>query len=111
MLRQGNRASSTRSYGFFPGDWEIVYSNQSLSSSIDIKGKTDCSDITSADFRFRFFPNGTAKVNVDEDVGSFGNVCIVDKITGEKKFQAGISSSATGRVVIRKWNASSNNWN
>lgn len=111
MLRQGNRAINTQAYNLFPGDWTIIYSNRNFSSPIDIKAKSDCSDNSNTNYRFQFFPNGTVKIQGSEaNMDSLGCICVLDKATGARKFMASITSAATGRVVIRKWNASSNSW-
>jgi prepilin-type N-terminal cleavage/methylation domain-containing protein len=112
MLRQGNRAANTLAYGTNPGEWTVIYSNRDFSSPIDIKAKSDCSDNSHTNYRFQFFPNGTVKIQGSEaNIGSLGCICVLDKATGVRKFMASVTSAATGRVVIRKWNASSNSWN
>lgn len=110
MLRQGNRAMSTLPYSSNPGDWTIIYSNQGISNPIEIKANSDCSENTSNNFRFQFFPNGTVRVNGSADIGTTGHICVLDNTTGTRKFLTGVSSASTGRVVVRKWNPASNNW-
>jgi prepilin-type N-terminal cleavage/methylation domain-containing protein len=110
MLRQGNRAMSTLPYSSNPGDWTIIYSNQGISNPLDIRARSDCADNTANNFRFQFFPNGTVRVNGSENIGTTGHICVLDQTTGTRKFLTGVSSASTGRVVVRKWNAASNNW-
>lgn len=99
MLRQGNRASSTRPYSLNPGDWTKIYENRSFAAAIEIKAKFDCSENTEDDYKFQFFPNGTFKVNGSIIVND-SYICIVDIASAATKFRVGVPAAATGRVEL-----------
>jgi prepilin-type N-terminal cleavage/methylation domain-containing protein len=104
MLREGNRAS-------YSDDWTIIYNERKFVDAIDLKAKGDCSENSASNFRFQFSPTGTVKINdSDTDVSNNGCICVSDNTSGTKKFRIGISSAATGKVELRKWNGSSSHW-
>lgn len=102
LLRQGNRASNTRLYSAYPGDWEEIHGDQSLPGHIDLRAQSDCSDNSSSSYRIQFLPNGTMEINDTDDA-----ICLLDKSAGVNKFRAAVTSATTGRVVLEKWNGSS----
>jgi prepilin-type N-terminal cleavage/methylation domain-containing protein len=100
MIRQGNKAYNTRDYSLHPEDWTIFQNNKDFSSSINLKGLSDCSEDSDSNFEFNFNPNGT---------GSNTYICIQDK-NGANQYRVGVASSITGRVVVARWDSATHTW-
>jgi prepilin-type N-terminal cleavage/methylation domain-containing protein len=78
-----------------------IYGVRSFSNAVGIKAKLDCSENSIINYRFKFSPNGTFKVN-GSIISSDSYICIVDKASGATKFKVGVPSPATGRVELIK---------
>lgn len=71
-----------------------------FSSSVDLRGNSDCSDNTTSNLMISFNPNGSSNTRY---------VCVVDD-AGINKYRVGIPLANTGRALIQHWNPGSSSW-
>lgn len=74
--------------------------DDSFPNGLKIRGAGDCSQ-TSGSVAITMNPNGSA------DTSKY--VCVMDG-SGQKLYRAGVESTATGRVVVQKWDGTKHNW-
>lgn len=104
-LTRGNLASGS-------GIWSKVGDLGVFSPTVQMATGENCpntagdGDSATSEDRIEFNPNGTSG---SSGAAASPYICILDE-SGNKRFRSGVASTTTGKVEVRRWNASSSSW-